>query len=263
MLRKLIKYDLHRTYKVLIVFYILSVFFAVLTRVLFQIEGSFVMEIIGKISSGVTISMIFNIVINNMMRLWGCFRQNLYADEAYLTHTLPVKRSTIYLSKFLSSIITLFISVAVIALSLFIAYYSKENLEILRQMLLPLEDVLEINITVMLSVLLFVLFLEIANAVQAGFTGLILGHKMNNSKIGLSVLFGFAFYNITQIIVLAAVFLIALFNKDLMNLFITNEMINFETLKTVMIAMSVMYTAIVVSNCALNIALLKKGVDVE
>ena len=71
------------------------------------------MNIVGKVCSGVTISMIFNIIINNIMRLWARFGSNLYKDESYLTHTLPIDKKTLYLSKTLTSIIailTLFIS---------------------------------------------------------------------------------------------------------------------------------------------------------
>ena len=100
MLKKLLKYDLKNNFKILIIFYGLSIFFAVLTRILFSIENSFIIDIIAKISSGVTISMIFNIIINNIMGLWGRTRNNFYGDESYLTHTLPVDRKTLYLSKY-------------------------------------------------------------------------------------------------------------------------------------------------------------------
>ena len=127
MLKKLLKYDLEYNYKILVIFYLLAIFFAVFTRICFSIENSFIMNIIGKICSGTTIAMIFNILINNLMRLWVRFKYNFYGDESYLTHTLPIDRKTQYLSKTLASIITLFSSVLVIALTLFIAYYSKEN----------------------------------------------------------------------------------------------------------------------------------------
>ena len=61
MLKKLLKYDLQNVYKVLIVFYSLSLFFSILTRIFLSIENSFIMNIIGQICSGTTIAMIFNI----------------------------------------------------------------------------------------------------------------------------------------------------------------------------------------------------------
>ena len=102
MLKNLIKYDLKYKYKALIVFYILSMFFGILTRIFFYIEKSLMMNIIAQICSGITISMIFNILINNIMRSWVIFKQNLYGDESYLTHTLPVDKKTIYISNAIS-----------------------------------------------------------------------------------------------------------------------------------------------------------------
>ena len=39
--------------------------------------------------------------------------------------------------------------------------------------------------------LLFIFFIEFACGLQSGYSGIILGHKMNSAKIGFSVLFGF------------------------------------------------------------------------
>ena len=113
MLKKLLKYDLQSTFKILVIFYSLSIFFALLTRIFLSVDNSFIMNIVGKICSGVTISMIFNILINNVMRLWVRYKNNFYSDEGYLTHTLPTTRKCLHLSKTLTSVITVFISVMV------------------------------------------------------------------------------------------------------------------------------------------------------
>ena len=96
MLKKLLKYDLKKIYKFLIIFYSLSIFFGVLTRIFFSIENSLIMNIIGQICNGASISMMFSILINNLMRTWVDFKHNLYGDESYLTHTLPVEKQTLY-----------------------------------------------------------------------------------------------------------------------------------------------------------------------
>ena len=59
--------------------------------------------------SGTAISMMFSIVINNLMRLWVRFKNNFYGDESYLTHTLPIDKKTLYLSKTFLSVQTFFI----------------------------------------------------------------------------------------------------------------------------------------------------------
>lgn len=263
MLVKLLKHNLKDLFKNLIVFYTISVFFALLTRIFFTIENSIIMDVIAKICSGVTISMIFNILVNNTIRVWVRFKQNLYGDESYLTHTLPVKKHTLYLSKMLGMVITLFVSTAVIALTLFIAYYSKENIQMLKQILLPVADAYGSTIVGMILAFLFIVFLEIANAVVSGFIGIILGHRMNSGKAGFSILFGFIAYMVTQTAILAMMFGVALFNQDIMNLFVTTEMMSVDLVKNVIYMAIGLYSITLTAGYFIGYKLFKKGVNVD
>ncbi len=263
MLKKLLKYDLENVYKILVVFYGLALFFAIFTRVFLNIENSFIMNIIGRICSGTTIAMLVNILINNVMRLWVRFQRNFYGDESYLTHTLPVEKKTLYLSKCLAFMITLFTSFLVIGISLFIAYYSKENIEALKNVLLPIASAYGSTIVKILMAFLFIFFLQFANMVQSGYTGIILGHRQNSGKVGFSVLLGFASYIGTQIVAVNMLFLMALFNKNFMNLFITNEIINVEVVRTIIYIATAIYTIILIGIYFTNSKLFKKGVNVD
>ena len=190
MLKKLLKYNLLDFYKFLLVFYILSVIGSVLTRLISLVDNSLIFNIIWQILSGFTISMMISTLINNIMRSWVRFKENLYGDESYLTHTLPVNKKIIFLSKFLTTIITLFTSIIVIILSIFIAYYSKENLEIIKNSLLALSDIYDTSIISFLLSIFLVVFLELVLAVNVGFTGIVLGHKRNDKKTLFSIIYG-------------------------------------------------------------------------
>ena len=263
MLKKLLKYDLQDVYKVVIVFYGLSLFFAMLTRIFLNIDNSFIINIIGKVCSGVTISMIFNILINNLMRLWSRFKSNFYSDESYLTHTLPIDKKTLYLSKTLSSIITLFISFLVIVISLFIAYYSKENITLIKNLLLPLAQVYDSTVVTIVLAFIFICFLEIMNMLQSGYVGFVLGHKRNNNKTFLSIVFGFITYILTQIFTILIVFLVALFNKDLMNLFYTVDTLSVDTIKICIYLAIFTYTLNIIILYIFNSKLFSKGVNID
>lgn len=263
MLKKLLKYDLKSIFKFIIIFYSLSLFFSIFTRIFLNIKGSFIMNIIGEICSGATISMMFSILINNLMLLWVRFKNNFYKDESYLTHTLPVEKTTLYLSKIITSIITLFTSILVIGLTLFIAYYSKENIEILKNILLPVASIYGSTIIKLLISFLFVFFLEFLNALVAGYTGIIIGHKFNNNKVGLSVLFGFITYIIIQVFTVLSIFVAGLFNKDIMNLFFTNEISNVGIVNIIISLAIVIYTVTVIIQYFVSLNLFKKGVNVD
>ena len=263
MLKKLLKYDLKNIFKVLIIFYILAIFFGALTRVFFSFENSLVIRIVGEITQGAAISMICSTLINNILRMWARFKGNFYGDESYLTHTLPVKKETHYLSKIVTTAITLFVSFTVICLVLFIAYYSKENLTFFKNLLLPMAEAYDSTILVIIALFVFVLFLELLNILQCGFTGIILGHRMNNAKIGFTVLFGALAFMISQTIIIMILFSIAIFNKDFMNLFITNNVLTIQTIKSMIYISISCYTLISVLICFINIKLFKKGVNVD
>ena len=135
MLGKLLKYDLKWVYKLIIVFYILALTFSLIGRGFGEIENSLICEIVSKIAFGTAISMMVSGLINCLMRSWVRFTRNMYKDEAYLTHTLPIEKKTIFASKVITGTIAVFTSMLVIIACLFICYYSKSNMEVLKSLL--------------------------------------------------------------------------------------------------------------------------------
>lgn len=262
MLGKLIKYDCRNVFnKGLIIFYALGMFFALLTRLFLGFENSLALKIIGQICSGVTISMFFNILINNFMRMWVRFKYNLFGDESYLTHTLPVEKSTHYAAKFIASLITTLASTAVIILTAFVAYYSKDFWRNFKALLSPVIDLFGDKIIVLVVI---ILFLELFNILQCGFTGIILGHKMSNGKTGFSVLFGFVIYCASQTFAVLSVLAAAVFNEDLMKVFTTGDaVISVDTANLVLCLAIGIYTALIIAGFILNTKLLKQGVNVD
>ena len=263
MLKKLLKYDLEDMYRVLVIFYSISLVFAVFTRIFFSIENSTIFNILGYIASGTLISMIINILINNLMRVWSLFVKNIYGDQSYLTHTLPIEKKTIYLSKVLSSVITMFSSVFVILIDVFIAYYSKELLSTIKDSLEIMSSMYNSSITMLLLVIFFIFFLEMVFALECGFTGIILGHRSNNKKIVKSVLYGFGYYMGFQCITLLMLFIASLFNSDIMNLFVTNGTVSFSVIKTIMYVSVIIYVLYIIICYIINKKIFEKGVNVD
>ena len=264
MLNKLLKYDLKYMIKNMSIFYILSIFFALTTRLLFHIEQSVIIKIIGQISVGCLFAMIANTLINTIMRSWIRFRDSLYKDESYLTHTLPVTKSELYNSKFIQTFIFFFISFAIIIISLFIAYYSKENWSALTNFIKTITTGLNMSNSFFITMAIIIVFLEVFNAIQCGFLGIILGHKMNNGKTGYSILFGFIIYLIAQAMILLLVFLYGLFDSTVMELFKTATIyIDVRAFKVLAIISSLLYIGIIIIMSILCKKELNKGVNVE
>lgn len=264
MLRKLLKYDLKSIFKFLLIFYSLAFVFGCFVRIFFSLEYSLMVDIIGQIFTGATISMMCSSLINNLMRTWVCFHKGFYGDESYLTHTLPVKKSTHYLSKLLCGIITLMVSAAVIAVVVFVAYYSKENLEMVKQFILPLADAYDVSLVAFLMAILGIFFLELLNVLQCGFLGIILGHKLNNNKMGMSVLFGFVTFMLTQTVVVLVMLVAGLFNEEIMGLFTgSTAVMTVEMAKGLVVMAAVVYSSVIAIVCAVAMKLFNKGVNVD
>lgn len=263
MLGNLLKYDLKWVYKVIVIFYILAFIFSAIGRALSTIENSVVFSVVSQIMFGFAISMMASSLINCLMRLWARFIRNVYKDESYLTHTLPVEKKTIYASKVISAVITTLTTVAVIIFCLFICYYSEANIE-------ALKSILEIaastyNTTVVNLVLLIsaVIFCEIMFMILIGYVGIILGYKANQNKMLKTLVISFGLYLALQAFTLVMMYIVGVFNPEVMNLINTTEAIDIETIKAIMYAAIGVYGAYAVLLYVVGQKQLQKGVNVE
>ena len=263
MLNKLLKYDLKYMIKNMSVFYILAIFFSITTKIFFSLEESFMVKLLANISVGCMFSMVANILINTMMRSWVRFRDSIYKDEAYLTHTLPVTKDEIYNSKFIQTLIFYVISFIIVILCLFITYYTKDNWVTLTTFIKKITTGLNMGTWLFVLGMLSVIFLEIFNAIQCGFLGIILGYKKNNGKVGFSVLFGFIAYLLSQSIVLFLTYVVALFDPGMMDLFKQEPLMNTTALKVLMILAIILYVLIILIMNILCRKKLNKGVNIE
>ncbi len=159
MLAKLLKYDLKYMIKNMSVFYILAIFFAIVTRILNLFDNTVMIAILSGISSGCMYSMMASILINTMLRSWIRFSDSIYKDEAYLTHTLPVTKNDIYNSKFIQTLIFFIIGFLVIILSIFVAFYTPLWWESVKELLLQVTTGLNFNMTLFVIGMLLVIFL--------------------------------------------------------------------------------------------------------
>jgi len=263
MLGKLLKYDLKWIYKVVGIFYILSFIFSVIGRGLNEIENSLVFSITAKISFGIAISMMINSLVNCLLRLWSRFIRNLYKDESYLTHTLPVGKKDIYISKVLTALITILTTTVVILVCLFICYYSEANMEVLKTVLELAASTYNTTVLNLLLLVSFVIFLEIMFIVLIGYVAIILGYKSNQKKMVKTLIIGFALYMITQIVTLGAIFVFGLFNPNVMNLINTTDIINVDAIKSVMYMGIGIYIVYIIFYYFLGNIQLKKGINVD
>lgn len=262
MLKKLLKYDLKWCYKPLFVFYILAIFFSIIVRIVESFEQSLIVLIMDKICCGVVIAMIVNILINCFMRNWARFVKNMYKDESYLTHTLPVSKSQIYLSKILTGMITLVTSFIVIVVCLAIATLNKDTWMIVKESLEQSAIYFDSSIFSFLFVMIVTIFFEFLFMMMSGILGIIIGHRSNNLKIVKSVVIGFVLYTLLSAMSLGILFVAGWINPDIMSLF-NNMEVSSNALKSMMLVGICVYAIYNLGIYFIGNRLLNKGVDVD
>lgn len=134
---------------------------------------------------------------------------------------------------------------------------------VLRDMINGLASGLNINTTMFVILVVVILFLEIINAIQSGFLGMIFGYNRNNSKLGFSVLYGFVIYIISQCAILLQLFITGLFNSKVMDLFRSNIVIESSTLKLLLVLAIIFYTFVILFMNVISVITFNKGVNVE
>ena len=262
MLGKLLKYDLKWCFKPLVVFYILAIIFSIITRMIESVDQTLILLIMDKICSGVVIAMLINILINCLMRNWVRFERNIYKDESYLTHTLPVSKNKIYLSKILTAIITLFVSFIIIVICLAIVCLNDITWYSLKLSLEQSAIFLNSSPLSLIIVLIITIFFEFLFMILSGILGIVIGHRSNNMKIVKSILIGMGIYMGLSLFSLAIIYMAGILSPDIMSVF-NNIKVSSNAIKSIMIIGIFVYAIYNLMIYFVGNALLNKGVNVD
>lgn len=260
---KLLKYDLKWIYKVIAPLYLALIGCAILARLFGLIENSVIFEIVTQIFVGATIALMVNLLINSVARSWTRFIRNIYKDESYLTHTLPVTSNAIFRAKTLAALATIFTTIVMIVLSFFIAFYSDELIEGIKSSLQIIAETYNTSVIAFLLLIAVVFFVEIMLAVLIGYVGIILGYRSNKSKVAKSIVFGLIIYSISQIVALGALVVYGVFNPEIMNLINTQSAISLDAMKSIMYFAIGIYLAYNIVLYFIGQKLLARGVNVD
>ena len=263
MLKKLLKYDLKWILKVEYIWSVITIIFAILTRLTSLLNESVITSIIKSVLTSITITGMLNVLFNGIIRTWIRVRNNLYKDEAYLTHTLPVESKTILSSKVLAGIITMLFGILIITISFFIAFYNESLINYIKESMQILATTLNSSITKLLLILFIVLFLEFTFILMVGITGIIKGHEANDGKVIKSVLYSGIYWLSFSILSLLIVYLISLTNKDLKGLFTGPGLISYSALKIFLLLVIIIYIIYIIVLYLISKHELNKGINID
>lgn len=259
MLTKLIKHDLKFIYKQLFIFYIIVFLMALIARVTNVENPIFIVRFIHEFAQGSALGFAFGMFINASIRTWARFRQNLYGDESYLTHTLPIKRSTLWTSKFITSLIVTGVTLLTLLLCFFILFFETNmfNIEALKANgVYP-----EIWWTIVLCSI--AMFCQFSFIMQCGSTGIILGHRRNSKPILFSVIYGLITYFVSSLLLIGLIMLWTVLSPTIHDVIFNGVILNLGTLNLIFGTISIMYIALISVAFFLDRKMLNRGVNVD
>lgn len=117
MLKKLLKYDFHASTKIFTILYSIVILLSIIAKIVISIipEGRFSTSLM-IVLVPTYILFIIGLIVASQIFLIVRFYKNLFTDEGYLIHTLPVKPWQLITSKLITSVVLCFAGLIIVCL---------------------------------------------------------------------------------------------------------------------------------------------------
>jgi hypothetical protein len=167
MFSNLLKKDLHRNMRWLWVLFVATLVMAVLNRGCKELAKQVMFfQILGIFVDTLFYSAMVNGIVQPFLRNFMNFAKSFYGDEAYLTHTLPVTKTQLVTSKFLTALIEITLGFVVAVASLLIVFWTPDMFDFLQGLIFllvgtKLSAVLVLALFVGLVLVEFLMFIAI------------------------------------------------------------------------------------------------------
>lgn len=261
MIKNLMKYDLKRMLKLLVYFYAVAICLSIITRLIFIGKHIQFIHIVGQVCLGLSISAIVSIIVNTFAHTIRVFITNFYKDESYLTHTLPATKNQLLISKILSALIVILLSVFVCVASVLILFYSPT----LKNSLITLfnSKVVGFNMSAIsfISLLSLAILSQICAYLFMAFSSIVKGNSYNSKRVKKGLIWFAIYYLGSVFITLALLFLAFAISGKINELFATTMMPSSFIL--ILVLASFAYIGIAISQFFLCRKLFNKGVNID
>ena len=189
MLGKLLKYDLRKNMRWMWILFVATLALAGVSRGVGELgKNSTFFKVLKIFLDTVTYAMVANCIIQPFIRSFMNFTKSLYGDESYLTHTLPVTKSKIITSKYLTALIETVLGYVCAVCSLLILFVTPTFFDTIK-MMLSMIIVGDFSIGLMIVLLLSEVLVEFLMFLSIIFFSIILGYRFNEKKALKSFLF--------------------------------------------------------------------------
>ncbi|CCY47190.1 uncharacterized protein BN793_00170 [Firmicutes bacterium CAG:822] len=240
MLGKVLKYDLKALCRYLIPLYAVLFGLGIMIRLLGFFDNVSIIAIIcGLMIVALVVLSCLSFVLNGIFSV-KYYLENLFKDEGYLTHTLPVKKGTLLFSKVLASLVTFSMTALVLIISLIVAFYQKG-------LFVDVVKVLNLSIYGM-TVYEFLLFMIVYGiigyvaTILMVYAAIAIGYSRSSNKLVSSVVWGLIFYFVMEFLYLGLLGIIMIINPTFISnldnsVFMMKDLITFFSIFMVFTAL--------------------------
>ena len=215
MLGKLLKYDFKNLYKTLLPIYLITVVITVLTVILNNLSDT------SNLFSTLNGLMILSYIVILMVLVIGTFFlsiRDFYLDFAtergYLINTLPVKKSTIIASKFITSVTTMISSLVVMFISILILVIGNGEWANFANSVANFFRDIPGDAVVMLILMTVLMIAAYISGLAVCYLSIALGQLKNTNKLGYSFLAYIILYIIYEMYFTSALVFIGTVSPD-------------------------------------------------
>lgn len=156
MLKKLLKYDLLYLFKKTFYCFIVALGLSILLLIVRNLPDFDFINIVQGSTMFLFVVCLIAFPIFGLIISITRYNKNMLSDEGYLTHTLPVKKSSLLLSKLISNFIFLAAIILTIVLSIFLAY---ADFNLFGRFINEIEEMFDVVITTGIEVVLLILLI--------------------------------------------------------------------------------------------------------
>jgi hypothetical protein len=261
MTAKLFKYDLKKTTKVLIYMYVISIGVAILARLVSLLDHIQLFFIVTKVLEGTVYAAVVNIMVNTFIHILLNFGKGFYGDESYLTHTLPVGKDKLLLSKYLTALVVIVASVLVCVLSLFIAIYNEQIKLFIEVSLKQVVVGFDMSVGGFVALMVGVLFAQTCANISMAYTAMVKANTYNQKRTLKGVIWFAIYYAITSIVSLVAICVVLAVSGSVSD--ILAETMSQQSFISILIVGLISYTVSAIVYYFLCQKLFQKGVNVD
>ena len=261
MLSKLLKKDLKKNMRWMWIIFVSAIAVALLTRGFKELGENIVFfKVLGIFFDSVFYALAVNVILQPFIRNFFNFTKSFYGDESYLTHTLPVTKKQLVISKFLTAFIELLLGFASLLISLLIMFYSPTMFTTLKLLLSTMISG-EFSLFVVLMLFVILVVVEFFMFITLIYFSIVIAYRSKEKRV-LKTFLITALLAFVSITILSVVMMIVLAINGIQLTSVT-VVLPASALISVLITGILMYSGIIVLFYFLTQKEFSKGVDVD